>query len=123
MTDLGELGPNAGLVEEMYRLYRENPNAVSEGWREFFADYSPRGGTPPAPAQASAPPPQTAPAPAPTPTKAPARDNGRAPVVLEGETPQQLRGAAARIVDNMEASLGVPTATSVRAVPAKLLEV
>jgi multifunctional 2-oxoglutarate metabolism enzyme len=34
-----------------------------------------------------------------------------------------LRGAAARIVANMEASLGVPTATSVRVVPAKLLEV
>ena len=34
-----------------------------------------------------------------------------------------LRGAAGRIVVNMEASLGMPTATSVRAVPAKLLEV
>ncbi len=32
-----------------------------------------------------------------------------------------LRGPAARVVTNMEASLGVPTATSVRAVPAKLL--
>jgi 2-oxoglutarate dehydrogenase E1 component len=34
-----------------------------------------------------------------------------------------LRGSAGRIVANMEASLGVPTATSVRVVPAKLLEV
>ncbi len=32
-----------------------------------------------------------------------------------------LRGVAARIVQNMDASLSVPTATSVRAVPAKLL--
>ncbi|MGL5815932.1 MAG: multifunctional oxoglutarate decarboxylase/oxoglutarate dehydrogenase thiamine pyrophosphate-binding subunit/dihydrolipoyllysine-residue succinyltransferase subunit [Phycicoccus sp.] len=32
-----------------------------------------------------------------------------------------LRGATARVVTNMEASLEVPTATSVRAVPAKLL--
>jgi multifunctional 2-oxoglutarate metabolism enzyme len=32
-----------------------------------------------------------------------------------------LRGASARIVANMESSLAVPTATSVRAVPAKLL--
>jgi 2-oxoglutarate dehydrogenase E1 component len=44
-------------------------------------------------------------------------------VTLEGETAQPLRGAPVRIVENMEASLGVPTATSVRAVPAKLLEV
>ena len=40
---------------------------------------------------------------------------------MAGATP--LRGAAGRIVTNMEASLGVPTATSVRVVPAKLLEV
>jgi len=33
----------------------------------------------------------------------------------------RLRGAASRTVTNMEASLAVPTATSVRAVPAKLL--
>ncbi len=39
------------------------------------------------------------------------------------EPGQPLRGAAARIVANMEASLGVPTATSFREVPAKLLEI
>ncbi|CAN5621754.1 multifunctional oxoglutarate decarboxylase/oxoglutarate dehydrogenase thiamine pyrophosphate-binding subunit/dihydrolipoyllysine-residue succinyltransferase subunit [soil metagenome] len=41
-----------------------------------------------------------------------------------GEPPgQPIRGAAARIAANMEASLAVPTATSFREVPAKLLEV
>lgn len=34
---------------------------------------------------------------------------------------RKLRGPAARVVTNMEASLEVPTATSVRAVPAKLM--
>src|SRR4030081_1619677 len=34
---------------------------------------------------------------------------------------KQLRGAAAAIAKNMDASLSVPTATSVRAVPAKLM--
>jgi len=34
---------------------------------------------------------------------------------------KKLRGPAARVVTNMEASLEVPTATSVRAVPAKLM--
>ena len=43
--------------------------------------------------------------------------------MLDGDEPEPLRGAAARTVENMEASLGVPTATSVRAMPAKLLEV
>jgi 2-oxoglutarate decarboxylase len=40
-----------------------------------------------------------------------------------GEEVVVLRGAAARIAANMEASLRVPTATSVRVVPAGLLEV
>jgi 2-oxoglutarate decarboxylase len=48
-------------------------------------------------------------------TTAPAAGNGS-----EVET-RQLRGAAAAIAKNMDASLSVPTATSVRAVPAKLM--
>jgi 2-oxoglutarate dehydrogenase E1 component len=43
--------------------------------------------------------------------------------VLDGEEAAPLRGAAARVVENMQASLQVPTATSVRTVPAKLLEI
>ena len=33
------VGPNAWLVDEMYEQYRADPAAVSESWREFFADY------------------------------------------------------------------------------------
>ncbi|MDQ2814832.1 MAG: multifunctional oxoglutarate decarboxylase/oxoglutarate dehydrogenase thiamine pyrophosphate-binding subunit/dihydrolipoyllysine-residue succinyltransferase subunit, partial [Actinomycetota bacterium] len=44
-----------------------------------------------------------------------------APPAPAGAEVSRLRGAAARTVTNMTASLGVPTATSVRAVPAKLL--
>src|SRR5262245_17370781 len=39
-----------------------------------------------------------------------------------GDEAVPLRGAGARIVENMEASLGVPTATSNRTIPVKLLE-
>ena len=122
-TGRGELGPNAGLVDEMYRLYEENPQGVSESWREFFADYRPRTETtagalsPPRPDQAPSAPP------APTAAPKPPPGNGKGPIILAGESAEPLRGAAARIVANMEASLEVPTATSVRAVPAKLLEV
>ena len=58
--------------------------------------------------------------------QAPPRPDGGAPTgngSAPGDVAVPLRGAAARIVANMEASLGVPTATSVRTVPAKLLEV
>ncbi|SDF39720.1 2-oxoglutarate dehydrogenase E1 component [Blastococcus aurantiacus] len=43
------------------------------------------------------------------------------PAPATGSTQSPLRGAAAAVVKNMNASLTVPTATSVRAVPAKLL--
>ncbi|SEO91667.1 multifunctional oxoglutarate decarboxylase/oxoglutarate dehydrogenase thiamine pyrophosphate-binding subunit/dihydrolipoyllysine-residue succinyltransferase subunit [Trujillonella endophytica] len=56
-----------------------------------------------------------APAPEATPAKAKPAATG------EGPKRTPLRGAAASVVKNMNASLTVPTATSVRAVPAKLL--
>jgi 2-oxoglutarate dehydrogenase E1 component len=75
-------------------------------------------------------PPTTAPAPATTaPTAAPAPAPAAsattpaaaaAPAADEVES-VPLRGAAARVVENMQTSLTVPTATSVRAIPAKLL--
>jgi len=55
---------------------------------------------------------------------APAARNAAAtkgPATADGTRTTTLRGVAARIVQNMDASLSVPTATSVRAVPAKLL--
>ncbi|MFM7827527.1 MAG: 2-oxo acid dehydrogenase subunit E2 [Acidimicrobiaceae bacterium] len=42
---------------------------------------------------------------------------------LEVVEPEPLRGVSSVIATNMEASLSVPTATSVRQVPAKLLEI
>ena len=124
-----EFGPNEGLVEEMYRQFQEDPASVAESWREFFADYHPRGaltgpGHPDdAPPPASVPPVTSVAVVSEPPAKAVPVTNAQAPVVLDGETPTPLRGVAARIVENMELSLGVPTATSVRAIPAKLLEV
>src|SRR5690554_1006362 len=34
-------GFNSGYVEDLYAQYLENPESVSERWREFFADYQP----------------------------------------------------------------------------------
>jgi multifunctional 2-oxoglutarate metabolism enzyme len=105
---MGTFGSNIGYVDELYARYLANPEAVSEAWREFFADYRPSGGP-------AAPPPAAAPGALPPP----------APRAAAEEPPsgaELLEGAAARIAGNMEASLGVPTATSVRTIPVKLLE-
>ncbi len=45
------------------------------------------------------------------------------PPIPEDADVRELRGVAVRIVENMEASLSVPTATSARNIPTKLLEV
>nr|WP_212996473.1 multifunctional oxoglutarate decarboxylase/oxoglutarate dehydrogenase thiamine pyrophosphate-binding subunit/dihydrolipoyllysine-residue succinyltransferase subunit [Actinoplanes consettensis] len=71
----------------------------------------------PAPAPATAPAPEKAAAPAPKPAAA---EKAAAPAP-EGAKVTTLRGVAASIVRNMDASLEVPTATSVRAIPAKLM--
>ena len=115
-----EFGTNAWLVDEMYEQYRSDPSSVSESWREFFADYRPGAVVmAPTPAPTPAPAPTLAPAPAAAPAAAaPAPSAGSV-----GEVGDPIRGAGAVIVSNMEASLGVPTATSFRVVPAKLLEV
>jgi multifunctional 2-oxoglutarate metabolism enzyme len=56
--------------------------------------------------------------PTPITREAPAK---KSPGPLNDNEVKPLRGASARVVTNMESSLQVPTATSVRAVPAKLL--
>jgi len=53
-------------------------------------------------------------------TRAPA-SGARAATRPAGEQGRPLRGAAAAVVKNMQTSLAIPTATSVRSVPAKLL--
>ena len=107
-------GPNQWLVEEMYRRYQDNPKAVGESWQDFFEDYVPPGSSGRAQTQVQAPG-EASPVPAATP--APQAEPEPVP---DDATP--LRGVAARIAENMEASLGIPTATSVRTLPAKLLE-
>ncbi|WP_284975320.1 multifunctional oxoglutarate decarboxylase/oxoglutarate dehydrogenase thiamine pyrophosphate-binding subunit/dihydrolipoyllysine-residue succinyltransferase subunit [Arthrobacter sp. efr-133-TYG-104] len=60
-----------------------------------------------------------APAPAPIPAQLP--KNTKAPTAPEEDVVSVLRGPAKAIATNMVTSLEVPTATSVRAIPAKLL--
>ncbi|MBO6574250.1 MAG: multifunctional oxoglutarate decarboxylase/oxoglutarate dehydrogenase thiamine pyrophosphate-binding subunit/dihydrolipoyllysine-residue succinyltransferase subunit [Rhodothermales bacterium] len=119
---MSNLGFNTGYIEDLYRQYLEDPNSVSESWRDFFQDYNPGeefvAATPAQPATAPA---QT---PTATATQAPTgRGDGAtaAADLQEGAEAKAIRGPAAKIVENMEASLQVPTATSVRSVPVKLL--
>ncbi|MBA3728855.1 MAG: multifunctional oxoglutarate decarboxylase/oxoglutarate dehydrogenase thiamine pyrophosphate-binding subunit/dihydrolipoyllysine-residue succinyltransferase subunit, partial [Actinobacteria bacterium] len=119
--DPSALGPNMWLIDEMYRQYQDDPASVTEGWREFFEDFKPKLGdgasTPP---EAAAGPVLREPGPDPTARREPAPPPPTASAAPIDATP--LRGAGARIAQNMAASLAIPTATSFRFVPAKLLE-
>jgi 2-oxoglutarate decarboxylase len=75
--------------------------------------------TPAAPANPAPPAPPAAQAPAPAASPAPTAAKPPAPPA--GGQRNRLRGAAARTATNMASSLSVPTATSVRDIPAKLL--
>ena len=121
-------GANSWLVEEMYEQFRSDPDSVSETWREFFDDYKALTPAPAAVAAAAAgtvvpvaTPAPAATAPAAAPAAVSAAGNGAASDVEDVGEP--IRGAGVAIAANMERSLTVPTATSFRNVPAKLLEV
>ena len=166
-------GFNSGYVEDLYALYRQNPESVSPSWRDFFADFDPgpaytesigagpsesgskarmivpdeapargdgavaadaapaappAGNGAPAPAVSAPASPPAAPEAAPT-GDAPAGDGAALPARLaapevalpEGAEAAPIKGVGARIVENMEASLTIPTATSVREMAVKLL--
>ncbi len=136
-TSAPDFGSNAWVVDELYQQYLDDPGSVAESWREFFSDYRPMGSDG---AQAPAPRSQAAPAapagsgtatatagsaPSGTAASAPRRPRprGAAGPRRAGGREAAPRGAAALIAENMQASLEVPTATSIRVVPAKLLEV
>lgn len=115
------LGPNAWLVDEKYEEFLADPTSVGESWREFFADYRP--GPSSRPGDTGSVPVVRVPAPTvPTVPTAPVV-SPPVPAAQADDGSEPLRGAAARVVENMEVSLGVPTATSYREVPTKLLEI
>jgi len=106
-TSKGSFGPNAWLVDDMYERYLADPESVAPSWREFFVDY--QRSTVPTVTTAHA----ASAAPVPSAPPVGSLDADAVP----------LRGAAARIVSNMNDSLAIPTATSVRTVAARLLEI
>jgi multifunctional 2-oxoglutarate metabolism enzyme len=130
-------GANASYVEGLLSRYKSDPNLVDESWRVFFAELlsgaSPfDGGNG---QQAATPAPQTtqtvSPAPAGDATNGAAQQTAQvAPaqkqqvsIALGADVDvKPITGASKKIVENMEMSLTVPTATSFRNIPVKVLE-
>ena len=113
---LEEFGDNAPFVLELYARYRLEPASVEENWKRTFQGLEER--VPHAMAGTEAF--RSASVPLLPPAPAPARP--AAPAARPGELVVAIAGGAATIARNMEASLGVPTATTNRVIPVKTME-
>jgi 2-oxoglutarate decarboxylase len=106
---------NAGYVADLYEQYRADPTSVDPEWRGLFdrgtAGFEPAA-APPAGTNGTQ---EAAAAQSTADQEAPS-----GPSVPEGATP--IKGPAARLAQNMTASLAVPTATSFRELDVTTLE-
>src|SRR5580704_11855223 len=104
-----EFGINSWLEDELYQQYLNDRKTVDDSWRKVFesngSSQPPVNGTPVATASVTV-----------TPQPASAEK------LPSGEQLIPLRGAAARIAENMNASLRIPLATSQRVIPVKVID-
>lgn len=108
---------NSWLEEELYQEFVNNSRSVDESWKEVFAAEQPvEEVTPPPVSQAVV---VTA-AEAPSAPAAPVMEPALTLSAAEQLVP--LKGASARIAENMSASLRVPTAMSQRTIPVKVID-
>ena len=140
-----EFGANEWLVDEMYSQWLTNPDSIDKEWQPILERYhqlklgnqqaapvSPITSAPAAPITSQAPTTNTGSLPLvarttrvepqaqPIPAQAPVTQ--AADVEEDGEDQiNVLKGMSKTLAANMDASLTIPTATSVRAIPAKLL--
>lgn len=143
----GEFGANEWLVDELYEQFKVDKHSVDKAWWPILEAYHPVVDG----SSAAAPPPsapQAAPASEPRPVTAPIPVVGQAPVARTTTKPAApqpipaqapnvvpstgaesteedrvtvLKGMPKALASNMDDSLTVPTATSVRTIPAKLM--
>lgn len=107
-------GSNATYVIGLLNRYKSDPSLVDESWQVYFGDLlsgktgdDSKGGASAEPVNAQSVGTATKP---------------KAPVPAADIASKPITGVARKIVENMEQSLSVPTATSFREIPVKVLE-
>ncbi|MDQ0613249.1 2-oxoglutarate decarboxylase [Microbacterium sp. W4I4] len=137
----GGFGANSWLVDELYVQFKQDRNSVDKEWWPILENYTPDSTaqtTSPQAASAQVISPVTAPIPvigaqpvarttakpakqAPIPAQAPKPQAKEEAAPTDEEKVTPLRGMPKTLAANMDQSLSVPTATSVRTIPAKLM--
>lgn len=122
---ISEFGVNTWFVLDLFRDYKNDPASVTDEWKDYFKDFDSNdlnfesnGGnghstTHPAPDKVRRDHPSQ---------EGTSKVEINMPKPGEGEEPILIKGAGARIIENMNTSLTIPTATTFRAIPVKLLE-
>ncbi len=138
-----DYGANEWLVDEMYEKFKQNPDSVDKAWWPILENYTPKVASTPAGANPPAAPAISQPVtdattqmpvvakttrieakPQPIPAQAPMTGAIEVVTTEDEELEDQvtvLKGMAKTLATNMDASIQIPTATSVRSMPAKLL--
>ena len=112
-------GANATYVEGLLARYQADPRSVDESWQTYFAELlgGPNGALPTPQPETSAVPKQTEAV-----ARVSSEPEKKQTVLGADSEAKPITGPAKKIVENMEQSLTVPTATSFRNIPVKLLE-
>ncbi len=142
-------GPNSALVEELFEQFKQNPESVPAYWRNYFEELDGGGSNGQHSLNGSAGDSATASVAASaghqgaskssattdstgsaSEQKASGPSNDKKPQAVAQTASSksepnpngtQIKGVAAKIAENMDASLSVPTATSLRVIPVKML--
>lgn len=112
-------GPNSALVDELYKQYKEDPDSVPGHWKRYFDELDG--------IEVEEAPSQDNGAPATKEKEEPAvkkkkpAEEKKEPKIPEGAEIEKIKGVASKIVENMDESVQVPTATSLRVLPVKMM--
>jgi len=116
---ISEFGVNTWYVLELLGDYKKDPDSVSDTWKTLFNELNLTNGNGISAVQQV----QTS---AVTAGRQPSvqiqQQQVSMPQPAEGEEPQIIRGVGAKIIENMNSSLTIPTATTFRAIPVKVME-
>lgn len=114
-----QFGYNFGFVSDLLEKYLEDTSSVSDYWQSYFEKLVNGNGA--AAAKAAS---QTGKQ-SPEPPKKSSVQTQAVPVyydIAESDETKLITGVGSKIIENMESSLTIPTATSLRTVSVKLLE-
>lgn len=112
LEELEKFGANSWFVEYLLNQYNENPDQLPDQWKEYFGyDPSEKGSTKIDSSKGKS-----------EPEKIITKKIFEQPKPSKQDELKIIAGSSARVLDNMTSSLSIPTATSQRVIPVKLLE-